>query len=237
MGPFTLVNPANELAIALENGPCSDGLSMTAKPDDYLNNRQQFYLGQHGLIHSAACPGLVISVDDSNTEPSIKLKTSSLGDNRLQWKFVDGMIESVLNGLVIAKSTDGAMALQSKNDTNTSSATWKRRNTRALDSKTDVEQSNWKNKWTVSFITSGYEETSLVNYTAHQTDASFPICYKSSPAFSASFEEFAKSLEIRDPSDEDQCREMREALGFDKDCESEKVLNTCQADICTYSLT
>jgi hypothetical protein len=51
---------------------------MTAKLDDYLNNSQQFYLGQHGLIHSAACPGLAISVDDSHTEPSIKLKTSSL---------------------------------------------------------------------------------------------------------------------------------------------------------------
>jgi transposase len=130
------------------------------------------------------------------------------------------MIESVLNGLVLALDTDGAMTLQSKNNTNMSNTTWKHRNTRALDSNTEMEQSNWKNKWTVSFITSGYKETSLANYTAHQTDALLPICYKSSPAFSASFEEFAKGLEIRDPRDEDECREMREALGFDKDCES-----------------
>jgi hypothetical protein len=230
MGPFTLVNPDNELAITLEDNTCSDGLSMIAKIDDYLNNLQQFYLGQHGLIHSAACPGLVISVDDSTNEPSIKLKTSTLGENGRKWKFVDGRIESALNGLVIAKGPDGSMILQSKNNTSPSDATWIRKNTRVLDFSSVVEQSNWENKWTVSSVTSGFEVTNITNYTANQGDVLSPICYKVNPSFSASFEEFAKGLEIRDPSDEDQCRDMREALGFDKDCESNKV-NHMQCNI------
>ena len=43
------------------------------------------------------------------------------------------------------------------------------------------------------------------------------VCYKTNPAFSASFENFARDLVIEDPSDEDQCRRVREDLGFDKD--------------------
>ena len=43
------------------------------------------------------------------------------------------------------------------------------------------------------------------------------VCYKTNSAFSASFENFATDLVIEDPSDEDQCRQVREDLGFDKD--------------------
>ena len=43
------------------------------------------------------------------------------------------------------------------------------------------------------------------------------VCYKTNPAFSASFENFARDLVIEDPSDEDQCRQVREGLGYDKD--------------------
>jgi len=124
-------------------------------------------------------------------------------------------------------------------DTNTSttgsSLKWIRMNTRLLESSTgqvvtatkdhllsnkqtnnETEQSEWRQTWTVSFIASDYEGPPLQERVEHTTP-SITQCYKPSPAFSASFDDFSKVLIIDDAGDEEQCGKVREGLGFDKD--------------------
>ena len=96
-----------------------------------------------------------------------------------------------------------------------SSQTWKRINARLLDLTSD-QTTEWKQEWTVSFLTPGYDNTTL-DELARLSEGSSTTCYQPNPAFSASFEDFANDLVIQDASDEDQCRHTREQLGFNKD--------------------
>lgn len=108
MGPFSLVNPNNGLSITVEGLRCSSGMALTPQVDDPNNQRQQFYLGQHGSIFSLFCPGLVLSVSNStDTDGSyfIQLEVFHLNDKKMKWRFLDGMIESVFYpGMVIEVS-------------------------------------------------------------------------------------------------------------------------------------
>ena len=72
------------------------------------------------------------------------------------------------------------------------------------------QEGEWTQKWSVSFVTPG--ANTELKQISHDSDVK---CFKINEAFSPSFEEFAKGLAIHDPSDEDQCRNVREvSLGF-----------------------
>ena len=253
MGPFSLVNPLVGSAMTVnQDSSCSHGMPLSSEEDDYANPAQKFYLGQHGSIFSAVCPGLVLSADDNfNMTSSVTLKAFRLDDQNLKWVFANGKIESVLHNqsMVIVKDNDGSLSLQDKNNAHFGQISWKRINTRLLE--LGMGESEWKQDWSVSFVTPGYEGQAPSNYTQDGTDDPLEInsspqpvkkttrsplstishvwqmfteigetdtvCYKTNPAFSASFENFARDLVIEDPSDEDQCRQVREDLGFDKD--------------------
>jgi hypothetical protein len=96
----------------------------------------------------------------------------------------------------------------------TNQISWERINTRLLG--LGVNETGWQQDWTVSFVSSEYDGATLHDLFVNNEGGS-SVCYKTNPAFSASFEKFASNLVIHDPSDEDQCRQVREDLGFDKD--------------------
>ena len=214
MGPFSVVNPNSGLAFEIQGGTCTNGMSLKSANDDYTSARQRFYLGQHGSIFSAHCPGLVIASDGDS---AVKLEVFRINEKKLKWKFNNGTIESIATeGKALASNPSGnAMILQDKSSATDSSVTnWIRRNTRLLASAS--EQSEWKQKWAVSFITSDYKGPSIEEF-VQNSDSSDATCFKIHSAFSPSFESFARELVIHDASDEDQCRNVREKLGFDKD--------------------
>ena len=214
MGPFSIVNSDDQLALTVEDRTCANGMSLNSAIDDHMSLRQKFYLGQHGSIFSAQCPGLVIAVDDSTDTSAVQLEIYNINEKKLKWKFSDGMIESVLNpGMVLANNLDSSMTLlDNSTATSDTSLNWKRLNTRLL---ADTDQSEWKQEWTVSFVFTGYESTSLQEFVQDDTNPS--TCYNVSSAFSAAFDAFANNIAIEDAADEDQCRKVREELGFDKD--------------------
>ncbi len=226
MGPFSIVNPINRLAIAVADGVCSNRMALQSQTDDHTKRTQMFYLGQHGSIFSAACPGLVITTDSTSStdgafDPTIKLQTIQTRKHKeenshLKWKFSNGRIESVMHqSMVIGGYLNGVLTLEDK--TSSPSQIWKRVNTRVLDLDGD-QTTEWKQKWTVSFVAPDYGNATL-DELASLSEGNSITWYQPSPApaFCASFEDFAKELVIEDASDEDQCRHTREQLGFDKD--------------------
>jgi len=217
MGPFSIVNPHSGLALAVEDGTCANGMSLNSETDDHTSSRQMFYLGQHGSIFGAQCPGLVIAADSSSHSSAIRLEIFQHNEEKLKWKFTNGMVESVLYpGMVLAKnSNDDSMILQSTDSNSDSNMNWIRTNTRLLD--LDDQSSEWKRQWTVSFISSDYQNVSIEDFVQDDDINWVSKCYDMSSAFSPSFDDFAKELVIEDASDEDQCRNVREGLGFDKD--------------------
>lgn len=64
-------------------------------------------------------------------------------------------------------------------------------------------------------VFTGYKSTSRQEFVQDDTNPS--TCYNVSSAFSAAFDAFANNIAIEDAADEDQCRKVREELGFDKD--------------------
>ena len=220
MGPFSVVKPISGLAMAVDGSTCSHGLNLISNADDHTSIRQQFYLGQHGSIFSAQCPGLVLAADNSNDRFSVILETFQIDQKKLKWKFTNGMIESVSNsGMVLAQNfADSTMTLKN-NSTSSLDVKWIRMNTRLLASNSatsDNAISGWKQDWKISFVDPEYKGPSVAEFIQKET-ASNIKCYNISSAFSASFDDFAKELVVNDASDEDQCRKVREQLGFDKD--------------------
>ena len=215
MGPFSVVNPNSELAMTVDDGTCSNGLSLSSNADDHTSIRQQFYLGQHGSIFSAQCPGLVLAADNSTDNFSITLEIFQMNQKKLKWKFANGVIESVLkSGMILANNPDDNTMILKSNSTSDSNMKWIRMNTRLLASNSAT--SGWKQDWKVAFVDPEYKGPSVTEFIQDDT-ALNAKCYNISSAFSASFDDFAKELVVNDASDEDQCRKVREALGFDKD--------------------
>eukprot|EP00956_Cyclotella_meneghiniana_P003490 scaffold4251_cov37-Cyclotella_meneghiniana.AAC.5 len=108
------------------------------------------------------------------------------------------------------------MVLKGTDTTFTSDTTmnWIRMNTRLLASNSAT--SIWKQQWKVTFVDPEYKGPSVAEFI--QDDLALnPKCYRVNAAFSTSFDGFAKDLIVDDARDEDQCREVREALGFHKD--------------------
>ena len=127
---------------------------------------------------------------------------------------MNGTVESVaFPGKIIASdgASGEAMVLQSSGTA--SSQQWKRLNTRLLT--LTANQSEWKQDWTVSFISSSPHNINLKEFERGNNLAT--TCYKPNPAFSKAFDDFAKELVIVDPKDEEKCGKVREELGFDKD--------------------
>ena len=212
MGPFSIVNPISGLAMAVDGSICSNGLNLISNVDDHTNKSQQFFLGQHGSIISAQCPGLVLAAKDSS---SVILEIFQMNQKKLKWKFANGMVESVSNsGMFLARSpSDNKMILES-DTTDPSDVKWIRMNTRLLDSSSST--SYWKQQWKVAFIDPQYQGPSVAEFIPGKMESNVQ-CFKSNPAFSAAFDDFANGLVVNDASDEDQCRKVREALGFNKD--------------------
>lgn len=97
MGPFHITNPTSGLSMMVDSETCvENGMPLKAAPDNHDDVKQQFYLGQHGSLFSAPCPGLVMSVSDSPNDNSIKLETFVLGEKKQKWQFRDGTVASVL---------------------------------------------------------------------------------------------------------------------------------------------
>jgi hypothetical protein len=159
--------------------------------------------GQHDYI---------VKPNDDCIKP-LQLETSRLGDEKLKWKFVNGTIESVsYPGMVIANSTGSGLVLSSSADA--SNTSWRRLNTQLLELNSAQAETYWNQKWTASFVAPGVNSTSLQDFIDEQGSQ---VCYDSNPAFSQSFDTFSRGLAINDAADEDQCRKIREKLGFDKD--------------------
>ena len=204
--------------MTVDGGTCSNGSSLSSTTGGHTSIRQQFYLGQHGSIFSAQCPGLVLAADNSTDNFSVKLEIFQINQKKLKWKFANGTVGSVSNsGMVLTRDpADNAMVLKDTDTTFTSDTTmnWIRMNTRLLASNSAT--SIWKQQWKVTFVDPEYKGPSVAEFI--QDDLTLnPKCYRVNPAFSASFDGFAKDLVVDDASDEDQCREVREALGFHKD--------------------
>ena len=218
MGPFSLVNPNSGLALEVEHHDhCANGMNLKSVSDDHTTTRQKFYLGQHGSIFSAHCPGLVIASHDLAESSPVKLEAFRINEKKLKWKFSNGMIESVKRpGMFLASdSSDNNIILHNINSTSElSSVKWIRKNTRLLP--LNSVQSEWKEKWMVSFIASDYKGPSLEEFIQDNANSN-TTCFNVSSAFSPSFESFARELAVNDASDEDKCRNVREKLGFDKD--------------------
>jgi hypothetical protein len=227
MGPFSIVNPSNGRAIAVpDGGLCKAGRELISQTDNTASQGQQFYLGYHGTVFSSICPGLVISVDaavppgDAATLV-IKLDTFRLDVAHLKWSFTNGTMQNVKHqGMVVDNDGAGeAMTLQS-NTGPTPSQLWKRINTRLMSVNGADQDQAWKQSWTASnninleeFIMGDLSQRSLDSTAAQRVTS----CYKPNPAFSSAFDRFARSMAIDDVRDEGQCRNTREALGFDKD--------------------
>eukprot|EP00956_Cyclotella_meneghiniana_P041795 scaffold240115_cov36-Cyclotella_meneghiniana.AAC.2 len=216
MGPFSIVNPNSELAMTVDDGTCSNGLGISSSTDDHTSIRQQFYLGQHGSIFSAQCPGLVLAADNTTDNFSVALEIFQMNQKKLKWKFANGVIESVLlSHMVLANNPDDNTMILKRNITiPDSNVNWIRMNTRLLTSNSAT--SGWKQEWKVAFVDPEYKGLSVAEFIQDNT-ALNAKCYNISSAFSASFDDFAKEIVVNDASDEDQCRKVREALGFDKD--------------------
>eukprot|EP00956_Cyclotella_meneghiniana_P014877 scaffold22483_cov30-Cyclotella_meneghiniana.AAC.1 len=86
IGPFSLVNPNNGHAISVDHGTCSNGLGLSSTSDNHTSLRQQFYLGQHGSIFSAQCPGLVLAAGSSTDNFSVTLEIFQINQKKLKWK-------------------------------------------------------------------------------------------------------------------------------------------------------
>jgi hypothetical protein len=215
MGPFSIVNPISRLAMTVDGDTCSNGVSLSSNADDHTSIRQQFYLGQHGSIFSAQCPGLVLAADNSTDKFSVALDIFQMNEKKLKWKFANGMVESVLlSGMVLANNPGDSTMILVSNDATSSNVKWIRINTRLLTS--NSETSGWKQDLKVAFVDPEYKGPSITEFIQEET-ASNAKCFKINPAFSASFDDFAKELIVNDASDEDQCRKVREEMGFDKD--------------------
>ena len=213
IGPFSIVDPSNGRAVTMTSGACKTGMGLASQADDYTSERQQFYLGQHGSIFSKSCLGLVISASKDGT---VKLETFRLSEKHQKWKFASGTVENVaFQGKFIASDEANGMAIVLQSNATVSSQKWKRINTRLLNLD-EVNQTEWQQEWTVTFVSSVSPNVNLEELARHSNGLG-TTCYKQNPAFSTAFDDFATGLVISDATDEEQCGEARDGLGFDRD--------------------
>ena len=93
-GPYTFTNPATGKAIGLVDDSCTYGTVLEEQTalGGTVDAKQQFYIGNGGMLHSLSCPGLVIS--NSGIGEQLTLETAT--DDSSKWTVLsDGFIESV----------------------------------------------------------------------------------------------------------------------------------------------
>ena len=71
---------------------------------------------------------------------------------------------------------------------------------------------DWNQNWVVEFV-----ETHDQTLSPYSESDQSQYCFLPNAAFSPSFEEFTLSLVIDDETDEEQCGDAREMLGYDRD--------------------
>lgn len=202
-GPYSLVNADNK-ALSVGDAECADGMKLQLSPDDSRSSAQHFYLGNGGTICSYKCPGLVITAPlNCQQDIVLSLKTAT-GDDNTKWNFdaFSGLISSVkCPELVVA----GNILKPSSSPVRQK---WRTVNTRLL----SASEQGWNQNWEIIFA----EQYDKVLPRVIETNVGMK-CYNASAAYSASFDAFSLGLIIDDATDEDQCRNTREMLGFDRD--------------------
>jgi hypothetical protein len=202
-GPYSLVNADNK-ALSVGDAECADGMELQLSPDDSRSSAQHFYLGNGGTIFSSKCPGLVITAPPNCQQDIVLTLKTATGDDNTKWNFdaFSGSISSVtcpelvVIGNILKPSSSPVMQK------------WRKVNTRLL----SASEQGWNQNWEVIFA----EQYDHVLPRAIDTNEGTK-CYNASDAYSASFDAFSLDLIIDDATDEDQCRNTREMLGFDRD--------------------
>eukprot|EP00584_Thalassiosira_punctigera_P027883 CAMPEP_0172576342 /NCGR_PEP_ID=MMETSP1067-20121228/137666_1 /TAXON_ID=265564 ORGANISM="Thalassiosira punctigera, Strain Tpunct2005C2" /NCGR_SAMPLE_ID=MMETSP1067 /ASSEMBLY_ACC=CAM_ASM_000444 /LENGTH=2652 /DNA_ID=CAMNT_0013369009 /DNA_START=2375 /DNA_END=10333 /DNA_ORIENTATION=- len=215
-GLFSFVNPASGSALAVQQGRCTHGMLLETQRDDHRNLNQKFYLGRSGSILSMKCAGLAISADITEggcgnviLGQSVKLHAYMIEEKKMKWRLNhDGNIESVkCPGLVIGSTGPSHVISLIPQDTKDSSQIWRQQNVRLLES---------SNNLFVRFEEPEYTVLDLQQYRWSDADRN---CYPPNPAFNRAFEDFIvnNKIVIKNSADEDQCKHVREELGFDPD--------------------
>jgi hypothetical protein len=202
-GPHSLVNADNK-ALSVGDAKCADGMQLRLSPDDSRSSAEQFYLGNGGTIFSSKCPGLVITAPPNCQQDIVLTLKTATGDDNTKWNFdaFRGSISSVtcpelvVIGNVLKPSSSPVMQK------------WRTVNTRLL----PASEQGWNQNWEVIFA----EQYDNVLPQAYGNQPGRK-CYNASDAYSASFDAFSLDLIINDATDEDQCQNTREMLGFDRD--------------------
>lgn len=224
--PLSIINPSNGEAIGVATGQCTNEIALEVQTDDAHNQDQQFFLGKKGMIHSQKCHGLVFAVNGCSDGEQITLKPPT-DDEHTQWAFsTDGSVYNKMcgEGMVIDFDDSDIIIMLKTKDTSADSQLWTKVSARLLAA--DVLEDYVQN-WTVEFVDE-YNGTLPSHSTTSNRllkskndgvsdDTESPSLYPPHEGFSGSFEDFAKDLVIDDASDEDQCRNARELLGYDRD--------------------
>jgi hypothetical protein len=147
----------------------------------------------------------VFAIEDCTDMGSISLKPPT-GDTDTQWTFnTDGSIESNLCPGSVIDVDSGSIVLKSNNSSDASQQ-WRKVSARLL----EEGEADFVQSWSVKFV-EDYDD-SLSSLSTSDS----PTCFEPNAGFSAAFEDFAKDLVIDDTSDESQCEDTREQLGYER---------------------
>jgi hypothetical protein len=192
------------MALSVGDAECADGMKLHLSPNDSRSSAQHFYLGNGGTICSSKCPGLVITAPPNCQQDIVLTLKTATGDDNTKWNFdaSSGSISSVkcptlvVVGNILKPSSSSVMQK------------WRKVNTRLL----SASEQGWNQNWEVIFAE---QYDPVLPRSIHTNEGT--KCYNASDAYSASFDAFSLGLIINDATDEDQCRNTREKLGFDRD--------------------
>ena len=146
----------------------------------------------------------VFSIEDCSDLGSISLKPPT-GNTDTQWTFnTDGSIESNMCPGFVIDVDSGSIVL--KSNSSGTSQQWRKVSARLL----VVGEADFVQGWSVEFV-EDYDDS----LPSLSTSVS-PTCYEPNAGFSGAFEDFAKDLAIDDASDESQCEDTREQLGYER---------------------
>jgi hypothetical protein len=97
-----------------------------------------------------------------------------------------------------------------------------------------ASSSDWGSQnWKIDFV-----EAFAGSLPIYNADKPTQTCYQIHEGFSQSFENFAQGIVIDDETDEDQCRQSRELLGFDRDYPYDtEVVDEFNDMACGYDFT
>ena len=91
--PFSLVNPSSDMAFAVRDNHCDNGI-LEVQKYDISSVYQQFYLGDDGVLFSASCSGKVVGFDGSCKDHTIVRLLGRSNQEGQRWKFENDRIVS-----------------------------------------------------------------------------------------------------------------------------------------------